>query len=138
MTRTTTRDFFPLNDDTIAAQRTLLYPNQAWYGIGLFLFIIGLFNWSSILYPKVFRSRRGRDLESFTATPRSTSPSFSLFPIALLNAYRVIAFRWTLHVGEAFCVNTAEITLTIAYIVYMYIWVFINSKWFGYFYTFAV
>ena len=66
-------------------------------------------------------------MESF-ATSRSSSVSIRRLPLALLNAYRVIAFRWTLHVGETLCLNTAEITLTVAYIVYMYVWTFINSK----------
>ena len=127
MTRRGVRDFLPLNDGTLADQRAQLYPTQVWYGIGLFIFIIGVFNWSSVLYSKFSRSRRGRDMESF-ATSRSSSVSIRRLPLALLNAYRVIAFRWTLHVGETLCLNTAEITLTVAYIVYMYVWAFINSK----------
>lgn len=117
--------FLPPNDTTLADQRAQLYPTQVWYGIGLFLFIIGLFNWSSILYSKI--SHRGRDIESCAAS-RSTSVSIRRLPLALLNAYRVIAFRWTLQVGETLCLSTAEITLTVAYIVYMYVWAFINSK----------
>ena len=126
-------DFFPRSaDGKLADYRAELYPNQAWYGIGLFLFIIGLFNWSSILFSKFFVSRQSRDMESFAA-PRPNSGSFRRLPVALLNAYRVIAFRWTLHAGEMFCLTTAEITLTVAYIVYMYIWAFINSKQLRYF-----
>ncbi|KAL4063886.1 ferric reductase NAD binding domain-containing protein, partial [Scleroderma yunnanense] len=120
------RDFLPPNDGTLADQRAQLYPTQVWYGIGLFLFIIGLFNWTSILYLKFSRPHRGRNIESF-ATSRSNSISFRRFPVALLNTYRVIAFRWTLYIGNTFCLNTAEITLTVAYVVYMYIWAFINT-----------
>jgi len=114
-------------DGKLADYRADLYAKQAWYGIGLFLFIIGLFNWSSILYSKFSVSRQGRDMESL-ATPRPSSVSFRRLPVALLNSYRVIVFRWTLHIGETLCLSTAEITLTVAYIVYMYVWGFINSK----------
>ena len=128
MTRGGVLDFSPRSiDGKLANHRAELYPNEVWYGIGLFLFIIGLFNWSSILYSKFSVSRQDRDMESL-ATLRPNSVSFRSLPVALLNAYRVIVFRWSLHIGETLCLSTAEITLTVAYVVYMYVWAFINSK----------
>lgn len=114
-----------LGDGPVADQRSTLYPNEIWYGIALFIFILAVFNWTSILYSKLTRSAR-------TAAPepsaRTAALSFRRLPLALVNAYRVIAFRWTLNIGSTLSLTGAEMMLTVAYIIYVYTWALINSE----------
>lgn len=102
---------------------------QAWYCIGLFLFIIGVFQWASFLHSKFARRRTapGEDPE-LASEPRVRVFSLRRIPVALTNAYRVVAFRWTLEIGKSYTLNMAEVFVTMAYITFLYIWAFINSE----------
>ncbi|KIK90705.1 hypothetical protein PAXRUDRAFT_151340 [Paxillus rubicundulus Ve08.2h10] len=115
-------------DSTIRIRRNKHYPMEAWYCIGLFLFFIGVFQWTSILRSKLARRRsiRGGDPE-VTAGPHPRKFAFSRIAVGLTNAYRVIAFRWTLEFGESYTLNMAEVFVTIAYIVFLYVWAFTNT-----------
>ncbi|KIK79113.1 hypothetical protein PAXRUDRAFT_162169 [Paxillus rubicundulus Ve08.2h10] len=115
-------------DSTIHSGRDTYYPMQAWYCIGLFLFIIGVFQWTSVFYSKLagMRSIRGGDPELADGS-RSRKFSFSRIAVALTNAYRVIAFRWTLEFGKSYTLNMAEVFMTIAYVAFLYVWAFINT-----------
>jgi ferric-chelate reductase len=115
-------------DDVLSTDRSELYPKQAWYGIALFLVIVGLFNWPLIIYSKFSRSRGAVDTEKLSADRTTGTIALRRLPIALTNAFRVVAFRWTLDIGATLTLNAAEISLTVAYIVYIYVWLFIFSK----------
>ncbi|KAF9219039.1 hypothetical protein BS17DRAFT_469519 [Gyrodon lividus] len=117
-----------VTDSTIRMTRNKLYPMQAWYCIALFLFIIGVFQWSSFLHSKFARRRAIRSGDAELASgPRPRRFSFGRIPVALTNAYRVIAFRWTLEIGNSYTLNMAEVFVTIAYIIFLYVWAFINT-----------
>ncbi|KIJ12652.1 hypothetical protein PAXINDRAFT_14571 [Paxillus involutus ATCC 200175] len=117
-----------VTDSTIRSGRNKHYPMQAWYCIGLFLFIIGVFQWTSVLHSKFARRRSLRSGDPELADgPRPRKFSFSRIAVALTNAYRVIAFRWTLEFGKSYTLNMAEVFVTITYIVFLYVWAFINT-----------
>ncbi|KAG2095871.1 ferric reductase NAD binding domain-containing protein [Suillus discolor] len=74
------------------------YPEQVWYTIAAFLFVVGCFQ---------FSLRR--------------------IPLAIVNVYRVVAFRWTLEIGKSYTLNMAEVFVTVAYIALLLIYAFVNT-----------
>jgi hypothetical protein len=108
------------------------YPHQVWWFLACLIFLIsacqlvsrihGLLSLSSRLH----RHKPRNDVES-NSTQRNGASSLRRLPIAVLNAYRVIAFRTTLSLGP-FSLNLAEAFLTCAYIIALFTWLFINSK----------
>jgi ferric-chelate reductase len=108
------------------------YPEQVWYTIATFLFIVGCFQWGSLVYSK-FARRRHHDSDEETATTNDIQYKFSLhrIPLAIINVYRVVAFRWTLEIGQSYTLNMAEVFVTVAYIALLLIYAFINSKLIG-------
>ncbi|KAG1856390.1 ferric reductase like transmembrane component-domain-containing protein [Suillus subalutaceus] len=80
------------------------YPEQVWYTIAAFLFVK-------------------------TAVTNGVHHKFSLhrIPLAIINFYRVVAFRWTLEIGQSYTLNMAEVFVTVAYIALLLIYAFINT-----------
>ncbi|KAG1870821.1 ferric reductase NAD binding domain-containing protein [Suillus subluteus] len=118
-----------ISDGSLQDARNILYPTQAWYCIGLFIFIIATFQWISFLHSK-FAWRRQT---SSTSDPEHASVhhrrafSWCRIPLGLVNAYRVISFRWTLEFGKSYTLNMAEVFVTMAYIIFLFVWAFINT-----------
>jgi len=113
-----------------------MYPKEAWYCIGLFIFIVAVFHWISVFTSKLQVARRRQmtcnvDSEQIYSRRRSGF-SWRHIPLGLINAYRVIAFRWTFEIGKSWSLTMAEVLMTVAYIVFLYIWTFINSASFAY------
>ncbi|KAG2122210.1 FAD-binding domain-containing protein, partial [Suillus cothurnatus] len=107
-------------DITVLVDENATYPEQVWYTIAAFLFIVGCFQWGSFTP----RLRRGG-----TATTNDIQYKFSLrrIPLAIINFYRVVAFRWTLEIGQSYTLNVAEVFVTVAYIALLLIYAFINT-----------
>ncbi|KAG2151488.1 ferric reductase NAD binding domain-containing protein [Suillus clintonianus] len=116
-------------DKSLRVARNKLYPMQAWYCIGIFIFIIAILQWASFFHSKFV----GRRQTSKTSDPehasvhRHHSFSWRRIPLGLVNAYRVIAFRWTLEFGNSYTLNMAEVFVTMAYIGFLFVWAFINT-----------
>ncbi|KAG2034819.1 ferric reductase NAD binding domain-containing protein [Suillus americanus] len=104
------------------------YPEQVWYTIAAFLFVVGCFQWGSFVHSK-FARRRHYDSDEETATLNGIQHKFSLrrIPLAIINFYRVVAFRWTLEIGQSYTLNMAEVFVTVAYIALLLIYAFINT-----------
>ncbi|EGN94560.1 hypothetical protein SERLA73DRAFT_62268 [Serpula lacrymans var. lacrymans S7.3] len=100
-------------DKTLRVERYTLYPEQVWYLFAVFIFVVGVFQ--TINDPELASTSASRGL------------SLRRIPLALTNAYRVVAFRWTLEIGSSYTLNMAEVFVTIAYIVMLFIWAFINT-----------
>jgi ferric-chelate reductase len=116
-------------DITVLVDENATYPEQVWYTIAAFLFIVGCFQWGSFVHSK-FARRRHHDSDEETATTNDIQYKFSLrrIPLAIINFYRVVAFRWTLEIGQSYTLNVAEVFVTVAYIALLLIYAFINSK----------
>jgi ferric-chelate reductase len=69
-----------------------IYPMQAWYCIGLFIFIIAVFRWISFFHPKLARGRNNFDTEQ-ASLHHLHDFYWCRIPLGLVNAYRVTAFR---------------------------------------------
>ncbi|KAG2138475.1 ferric reductase like transmembrane component-domain-containing protein [Suillus clintonianus] len=116
-------------DKSLRVTRTKLYPMHAWYCIGLFIFTIAVFQWFSFFHSKFARSRptsNKSDPEQAVVHYRGIF-SWRRIPLGLVNAYRVIAFRWTLEFGKRYTLNMAEVSVTMAYLSFLFIWAFINT-----------
>jgi hypothetical protein len=108
--------------------RNIKYPEQVWYALAVFLFVVGCFQWGSSLHSK-FARRRQHESDEETAS-NHVHHKFTLrrIPLALLNFYRVLAFRWSLEIGQTYTLNIAEIFVTLGYIALLYTYTFIDSK----------
>ncbi|KAG1870853.1 FAD-binding domain-containing protein [Suillus subluteus] len=104
------------------------YPEQVWYTIAAFLFVVGCFQWGSFVHSK-FARRRHYECDEETVTANDIQYKFSVrrIPLAIINFYRVVAFRWTLEIGQSYTLNMAEVFVTVAYIALLLIYAFINT-----------
>ncbi|KAG6370004.1 putative ferric/cupric reductase [Boletus reticuloceps] len=104
-------------------QGIALYPIDPYIVIVIVLLVVGGFQWGAFLHTK-FNSRRrsARDEESIQSFQRGTSV-FSV-PIAIVNSYRVLAFRT--RVGfRSYVLNLAEVFATVVYVALLFVWTFI-------------
>lgn len=111
-----------------------LYPEEAWFTLSVFLAVIGLSYWASVLHTKLVQQRRPQKTtdEESTHAPTSPAPGWSLarLPLAAVNVFRVVAFRWTLEFGT-YELKVVDILLTLAYIAFLLVWTFVDSEyWF--------
>ncbi|KAG1894697.1 ferric reductase NAD binding domain-containing protein [Suillus fuscotomentosus] len=104
------------------------YPEQVWYTIAAFLFVVGCFQWGSRIHSKLAR-RRHYESDEETAATNDIQYRFSLrrIPLAIVNVYRVVTFRWTLEIGQSYTLNMAEVFVTVAYIALLLIYAFVNT-----------
>lgn len=105
---------------------TLTIPEQAWFSLCIFLAVVGIFQWGSVLYSKVVKQRRPQkspDEESTHMSNASGGWSLARLPLAVVNVFRVVAFRWTLEFGT-YDLKVADIVLTLAYIAFLFGWTF--------------
>ena len=113
-------------DKSLRSTRNRLYPMEAWYCIGLVIFIIAVFQWITFFHSKFSRRRHTSDPEQAYLRHRDGF-SWRRIPLGLVNAYRVIAFRWTLQIGTSYNLTMAEVLITLAYVTFIFVWAFINS-----------
>jgi len=120
-------------DRKIYFPRNIGYPKQIWWFLACLIFIVGACQLISRIHGLWSLSRRRQarkkspaDVESYTGSANGPSSSLYRLLLALINAYRVIAFRTTLTVGP-FSISLAEMFLTCAYIIAIFTWLFINT-----------
>ncbi|KAG6371094.1 hypothetical protein JVT61DRAFT_10635 [Boletus reticuloceps] len=100
---------------------------EAWISLSAFFVVVGISQWSSVLYSKVVKQRRplrDPDEESTHTSitrPRASSGGWSLarLPLAAVNVFRVVAFRWTLEFGT-YDLRVVDVFLTLAYIALLF------------------
>ncbi|KAG2359762.1 ferric reductase NAD binding domain-containing protein [Suillus spraguei] len=71
----------------------------------------------------------GADISALVHENNTYPKQFSLrrIPLAIINFYRVVAFRWTIEIGQSYTLNIAEVFVTVAYIALLLIHAFINT-----------
>ncbi|KAF9223093.1 hypothetical protein BS17DRAFT_153260 [Gyrodon lividus] len=107
-------------------QGIVLYPEEPYLILAAVLLLVGCFQWGSFFHSKFAGRRRfTRDEESIPASRRGASV-LSL-PLAVVNLYRVVAFRTTVGVGS-YTFNLVEVFATLAYIALLLVWTFIISS----------
>jgi ferric-chelate reductase len=106
------------------------YPNYLLYCISAFFGTIAVCQFLSFLHTKLARTRNGQNKTVDPEGGSSNYPtrSWSRLPLALINVYRVFAFRHTVELGS-YRLNFAEVFITIAYILLLLLWSFVNCKY---------
>lgn len=121
-----------VTDKTLRATRTREYPDEVWYFLACFIGTLAIFNWGSWAISKLSSKLSKKSAMDAEGGAGATNQRISLrrIPSAIANAYRVIAFRWTLQIGNSYTLNMAEVFVTCAYIIAIFVWEFINSELF--------
>ncbi len=122
----------PNPDKPIRTGRNRAYPRQLWWFVTCFIALVALCQFVSwVMTKRAARrpssQRRTPDSEG-GATSGTRRISWRRLPLALLNTYRVVAFRWTLNIGQSFTLTFAELFIVCAYIVALYVWSFVSSE----------
>ncbi|KAI0710554.1 ferric reductase NAD binding domain-containing protein [Earliella scabrosa] len=133
-------------DEAIRAQRTHEYPHQLWWLIASFIGLLAIthfLSWATSRGSSKVPSREKTTDPEAGGGALVTPGVFSWrnLPTALVNLYRVVAFRWSLNIGKSYTLNFAEVFVTCAYIVALFTWEFLNTtnlegqKFDAYYYT---
>ncbi|EIW85649.1 iron reductase [Coniophora puteana RWD-64-598 SS2] len=114
-------------DRQLSSSRTNLYPLELWWSVAIFMFVVGTFNWGSYIHARLSRSRHHRtiDIERGPSPPTRAHPLWR-YPLAVLNVFRVVAYRWTLSFGGSYSLSVAEMFVTAAYVALVFTYAFIN------------
>ncbi len=121
-------------DKPFSKKRNEEYPWQLWWCLAVFFFIVSSLQLASYLCNKIaVRRPKTRSTDNGEGPGQPTRPrsvwSLRRIPVAIVNSYRVMAFRWTVDFGRGYVLNVAEVVLTILYIVALLTWSFINSTY---------
>ncbi|KAI0371024.1 hypothetical protein BV20DRAFT_1112735 [Pilatotrama ljubarskyi] len=114
----------PLADLSTIAARNNEYPQQLWGLIAGFVGLVAICQFLLWTSPKLDRSRRSSTGEKCDPEAHGAVPPTRLFiwrrlPVALVNHFRVLAFRNSRYWREVF--------ITIAYIISIFTWTFIDT-----------
>lgn len=119
--------------DPDRAPRVALYTlhiHYLWWSIASFIALVSLLQLTSYLHTKIAGRRRdatGRAQDPEQAgSARGRHLSLSRLPVAIINTYRIVAFRCTVGIGS-YTLNLAEVFLTAGYIVMLFGLAFFNS-----------
>ncbi|PIL27014.1 transporter [Ganoderma sinense ZZ0214-1] len=123
-------------DRAIYFARDEAYPEQLWWLVAAFIGLVAVCQLASWALAKWSLARRLSRKKTTTGdavenggSPGAAGRGFALrnVPTALVNAYRVVAFRWTLEIGQSYTLNVAEVFVTVAYIVALFCWEFLGT-----------
>ncbi|KAJ7111813.1 ferric reductase NAD binding domain-containing protein [Mycena epipterygia] len=101
-----------------------LYPKQVWYFLATFIALISACHAISVIYARFTRHYPS----SRTDAPLRHEVSLRRLPLAALNLFRTISFRWSITVAGAYTLNVADFLLATMYFTVVFTWTFINSK----------
>ncbi|KIJ53374.1 hypothetical protein M422DRAFT_202279 [Sphaerobolus stellatus SS14] len=116
--------------------RSAAYPKEIWYLVVCVIFLASICHLSSVLW-SIRTVRKNRPTSKQIDNPSSeTLPggrttaksSIRRLPLAIVNAFRIVAFRWTIPLGGTLRVNFVEIFTTVGYLVAILVWEFINTR----------
>ncbi|KAJ7239616.1 hypothetical protein B0H12DRAFT_1136007 [Mycena haematopus] len=100
-----------------------LYPKQVWYFMAAFIVVVFACHTGSVLHAYVTRKH---------GPPKDASlrhaVSWNRLPLAALNLFRTITFRWSIVIAGSYTLNVADFILAAGYIAVLFTWTFINSK----------
>ncbi|KAK0489535.1 FAD-binding domain-containing protein [Armillaria luteobubalina] len=109
-------------DRLIRIGRAAEYPKQVWYFIASFVALVSLCHFLSVIstYTRTVKPA------SKGIAPRGRISLLQL-PRALVELFRIVAFRCTIPIGQSHSLNVAEVFLTAAYMAVVLTWSLINS-----------
>ncbi|KAI0725205.1 iron reductase [Fomitopsis betulina] len=113
-------------DKALRVARAKGYPKEVWWFVACFIALVSLCQFGSWVANKISKTLRKADAEAGTDPSRGRF-SVRHIPRAVINAYRVVAFRWTLNIGSSYTLNMADLVVSCAYLIALFIWEFINT-----------
>ncbi|KAJ7168821.1 ferric reductase NAD binding domain-containing protein [Mycena filopes] len=107
-----------------------LYPKQVWYFMASFIALVSAAHFAALLHARVTRARVPPRVKEGVGAPLRHGVKWRRLPLATLNLFRTLAFRWslTLTLGGAYTLNVADFLLAGMYLAVIFTWTFINSK----------
>ncbi|KAF8160384.1 ferric reductase NAD binding domain-containing protein [Mycena galopus ATCC 62051] len=101
-----------------------LYPKQVWYFLATFIVLVSACHAVSTLYAYLTCKRGPPILDA----PLRHGVSLNRLPLAILNLFRTITFRWSIVIAGSYTLNVADFLLAGMYCAVVFTWTFINSK----------
>lgn len=114
-------------DKALRVARAKGYPKEVWWFVACFVAVVSFCQFGVWATNKLSKTLRKVDAEAGTDPSRGRF-SVRHIPRALVNAYRVVVFRWTLNIGSSYTLSIAEVAVSCAYFIAIFIWEFINSS----------
>ncbi|EIW76078.1 iron reductase [Coniophora puteana RWD-64-598 SS2] len=115
-------------DTVIRDERDNAYPLELWWSISIVMGVVGAFNWGSYVHSRLNRLRGASPADAENgASPSRKVSSWRRVPVAAVNAFRVVSFRWTLNVGSWCSLSLAEFFIGAGYIAMLITFAFINT-----------
>ncbi|KAJ7472575.1 iron reductase [Mycena latifolia] len=101
-----------------------LYPKQVWWFLATFIGLVTVCHFISVIHAYFSRQH---------ASPRADASlrhgvSWRRLPLATLNLFRTVAFRWSITIAGAYTLNVADFMLAAMYLTVLFTWTFINSR----------
>ncbi|KAJ6471915.1 iron reductase [Mycena sanguinolenta] len=100
-----------------------LYPKQVWYFVATFIALVSACHAISSLY--AYATRKHGPPQTDASLRQAIS--WNRLPLAALNLFRTLAFRWSIVAGS-YTLNVADFFLAAGYIAVLFTWTFINTK----------
>jgi len=112
--------------------RSSAYPKELWYLVVCVLFLASIGHLFSVLWSiRRVRQNRRSIKDGNVSSPEVTVPnariSLRRLPLAVVNAFRIVAFRWTISLGGSLRANLTEAFIVVGYLAALLTWEFINS-----------
>ncbi|KAJ7907542.1 iron reductase [Mycena leptocephala] len=108
---------------------TNLYPKQVWYFLATFIALVTVCNFVSKF--NAYLARQYAHRGTATASVSARRISWRRLPLALLNLWRIVAFRWSLTFNLAgagvYTFSVADFLVAGMYITVLFTWTFINT-----------
>ncbi|KAJ6577031.1 hypothetical protein DFH09DRAFT_356000 [Mycena vulgaris] len=101
-----------------------LYPKQVWYLLATFLALVAACHFLSAIYAHFTRQH----VPTRTDISLRHGVSWRRLPLAILELFRTITFRWSITIAGAYTLNVADFILAASYLTIIFTWTFINSK----------
>ncbi|TFK45843.1 hypothetical protein OE88DRAFT_1085175 [Heliocybe sulcata] len=116
-------------DKTIRVALAVLYSKEIWYTMGGSIALIMICHWGSVVLSKCTHWSRTPidDVERRSIAARRGSTSLRRLPLALVNLWRVMAFRCTIQIGKSYSLCLADVFCTMAYIAVIFTFALVNT-----------
>ncbi|KAG7095016.1 hypothetical protein E1B28_005810 [Marasmius oreades] len=118
----------PAPDRSRRIARTEEYPKEVWYFLASFVCFLLVCRGLSWAFKKVrkYGSAQLKPDQEIDTLYYKTVIRWRRLPSAIMNFYRILAFRLVFMVG-GYSLNLAEVALTLLYIVVLFTWAFVNT-----------
>ncbi|KAJ7073812.1 ferric reductase NAD binding domain-containing protein [Mycena amicta] len=104
-------------------------PKQVWWFMATFIGLVALGHFISLWQAHATRNRPRQPQTSSETPLRSNRILWGRVPLALLNVYRTIVFRWAIAINflGAYTINMADFLLAGVYFTVLFCWTFVNT-----------